>query len=61
MADKKSISRIIDEMNETIHGLYRYGVLTAKELKKFTSDLEDKTKHCKSFDQNKTAKSQISE
>ena len=61
MADKKSTSRIIDEMNETMHGLHRYGVLTTKELKKFTRNLEEKMKHCKGFDQNETAKSQISE
>jgi hypothetical protein len=57
MADRKSTSRIIDEMNETMLGLHRYGVLTTKELKKFTKDLEERAKHCKSFDQNKTTKS----
>jgi len=61
MADKKSTSRIIDEMNETMRGLNRYGMLTTKELSKFARNLKEKAKHCKGSDQNETTKSQISE
>lgn len=61
MADKKPISRIISEMNRTMHGLHRHGVLTAKELKTFLKGVEEKTKQRKTFDVNKTSKSQTSE
>jgi hypothetical protein len=61
MADKKSTSRIIDEMSETMRGLHRYEVLTTKELSKFARNLEEKTKHYNGFDRNETTKSQTSE
>ncbi len=44
-----------------MHGLHRHGVLTAKELKTFLKGVEEKTKRRKTFDGNKTSKSQTSE
>jgi hypothetical protein len=57
MANKKSTSRIINEMNETLRGLHRCGVLTTQQLEKFINSIEEKTKCCKSFDESKKAKS----
>ncbi|MBU3601734.1 hypothetical protein [Polynucleobacter sp. AM-25C3] len=50
MTDKKSTSRIVDEMDETMRGLHRCGALSTRELEKFIKHIEEKAKQDKSFD-----------
>jgi len=40
MTDKKSTSRIVDEMDETMRGLHRCGALSTRELEKFIKHIE---------------------
>ncbi len=54
MADKKSTSRIIDEMSETMRGLHRCGVLTQEELEKFIRSAEKQAKQAKHCDEIKS-------
>ena len=49
MRDKKSNSRIINEMLETLQGLHRSGVLSAEELKESWKMIEDRINGNKSI------------
>ena len=60
MKDKKSTSRIIHEMDETMRGLDHCEALTTIKLEKFKKGVEDKTQQTKSLDGIKTDKSQTS-
>ena len=61
MANKKTTSRIIKEMNETMRGLHLCGALTSGDLEKFINRVEEKAKSPKSLKDIKTDKPQPSE
>ena len=56
MADKKSTSRIISEMSETIRGLDRCEARTANKLEKFKKEVKAKAQQTKRVNETTTEK-----